>query len=74
MITTLGIPPATTVTIDAAASTTVSGAVARVGAYGTVADGVHPSGSPNATIKGGHELIADYVTPILTELLGAESA
>lgn len=64
---------ATQVTLDANASTSVSGAQARIGAFGVVADGVHPSGSPNATIKGGHELIADYVRPILASILGPES-
>ncbi len=68
----LTVNSATSVTIDSNASTTVSGAVARIGAYGVVADGVHPSGS-TAAVKGGHELMADYVRPILAEILGADS-
>jgi hypothetical protein len=64
---------ATQVTLDSNASTSVTGATARIGAYGTVADGVHPSGSPNSTVKGGHELIADYVRPIFAEILGAHA-
>ncbi len=62
----------TQVTLDANASTAVTGAVARIGAYGTCADGVHPSGS-TAAVKGGHELMADYVRPILAEILGPDS-
>lgn len=64
---------ATQVTLDANASTAVTGAIARIGAFGVVADGVHPSGSPNAAVKGGHELIADYVRPILASILGADA-
>jgi hypothetical protein len=64
---------ATQVTVDSNFLTTVSGASTRVRAFGTCADGVHPSGSPSAagtsSVKGGHERMADFLAPILEVVL-----
>lgn len=62
----------TTVTVAAAASTTVTGVQVLISPYGMMADGVHPSGTAGPD-PGGHETIANFVRPQLALILGTES-
>jgi hypothetical protein len=60
----------TTVTVNFAAVTTVSGASTYIGTNGTTMDGIHPSGTAGGD-PGGHELLATAAAAALTPILGA---